>query len=337
MRLVADMLMQSPFEASSASANFDIAIVAATISILIGGILFGVGLGFGMRRIRLLGAEEIGQGIISAAMLGALVAFTLLLNSTFSSLPLASPPSCPQISAPLSSPHAYYSCNLAALELSLRNLASLLLRAADITGFASSLQLSLGVIVAQPFFALQSFSQQLSGASYLIYAASALSFLELELSNFIRASALIVFLPAGLLLRTFFATRKLGAAAMAIAIAAYAVYPLLFTYTFSVSGALGEISAASAAASSFDSKFASLPLLELDENSAVKDKIDELSSGDFGAAAQPLLPSAMRALSLSLADLLIYPLLALAVSIVAAIELYRLLSAPIFLPYFSSV
>jgi len=329
--------MASMESIASSSANFDLAITAATISILLGGIMFGAGLGFGIRRIRLAGAEEIGQGIISAAMLGALVSFTLLLDSSFSSIPLPPPPSCPQVASPLSSPHAYYACNLAALEASLRELASKLLRAADIAGFASSLQLSIGVVTAQPFFAMQSFSQQLSGASYLIYSASALSFLELELSGFIRASALAVFLPAGLFLRTFFATRKLGAAAMAISIAAYAVYPLLFTYTFSVSGALPEIASASQIASSFDAKFASLPLLELDQTSAVKDKIDELSSGDFGSQAQPLLPFAMRALSLSLADLLIYPLLALAVSAVAAFELYRLLSAPVFLPFFSSV
>ena len=324
-------------ELQSGSANFDLAITAATISILIGGILFGVGLGFSLRRLRLLGAEEIGQGIISAAMLGALVSFTLLLNSAFSSIPLAQPPSCPQIADPSSSPHAYHACNLAALELAQRECASYLFRASDITGFASSLQLSLGVISAQPFFALQSLSQQLSGVSNLFYLSSALSFLELELSGFIQASALAVFLPAGLLLRTFFATRKLGAAAMAIAIAAYAVYPLLFTYTFSVSGAQREIASASQIASSFDSKFASLPLLELDETSAVKDKMDELSSGDFGAQAQPVLPAAMRALALSLADLFIYPVLALVVSAVAAFELYRLLSAPIFLPYLSSV
>ncbi|MCX6771265.1 MAG: hypothetical protein NTX79_04375 [Candidatus Micrarchaeota archaeon] len=322
---------------SAGSANFDLAITAATISILIGGILFGAGLGFSIRRLCLLGAEEIGQGIVSAAMLGCLMSFALLLQSAFSSMPLAAPPSCPQITAPSSSPHAYLECNLASLELSQRNLASLLFRASDITGFASSLQISLGVVSAQPFFALQSVSQQLSGASSIIYMSSALSFLELELSNFIQASALAVFLPAGLLLRTFFATRKLGAAAMAIAIAAYAVYPLLFTYTFTVSGAQKEIASASQSASDFDAKFASLPLLELDETSAVKDKMDEMSSGDFGAQAEPLLPSAMRALALSMADLAIYPLLALAVSTVAAFELYRLLSAPIFLPYFSSV
>ncbi|MFA5930153.1 MAG: hypothetical protein WC861_04690 [Candidatus Micrarchaeia archaeon] len=319
------------------SSNFDLAMTAATISILIGGILFGVGLGFGIRRLRLLGAEEIGQGMVSAAMLGCLMSFALLLQSSFSSIPLAAPPPCPQIASPQSSPHAYLACNLASLEASQRELGSLLFRASDITGFASTLSLSLGVVSAQPFYALQSLSQQLSGASSLLYIASALSFLELELSNLIQVSALAVFLPAGLLLRTFFATRQLGAAAMAIAIAAYAVYPLLFTYTFSVSGAQKEIAAASQAASDFDAKFASLPLLELDETSAVKAKMDEMSSGGFGSEAQPLLPSAMRALSLSLADLAIYPLLALAVSTVAAFEFYRLLSAPIFIPPFSSV
>jgi hypothetical protein len=322
---------------SFGSANFDLAIIAATISILIGGIMFGVGLGFGMRRIRLVGAEEIGQGIISAAMLGAMISFTLLLDSVFSSLSLPAPPSCPQIPAPLSSPHAYYACNLASLELGLRSLASFLSRASDITGFASSLQLSLGVVMAQPFFALQSVSQQLSSLAYLAYGASALSFLELELSSLIRISALSIFLPAGLLLRTFFATRKLGAAAMAIAISAYAVYPLLFTYTFSASSAQAGIESASLLASEYCAKFSSLPLLELDETAAVKEKIDFLSDGDFGAQTQPLLPASMRALSLSASDLLIFPALALAVSLVAALELYRLLSAPIFLPYFSSI
>ena len=330
-------IMQPPIDLAVSSSNFNMAITAATISILIGGILFGVGLGFGIRRLRLLGAEEIGQGIISAAMLGCLISFALLLQSSFSSISLATPPTCPQIASPQSSPHAYLACNLAALELSQRELASLLFRASDITGFAASLQLSLGVVSAQPFFALQSLSQQLSGASNLLHIASALSFLELEMSNIIQVSALTVFLPAGLLFRTFFATRKLGAAAMAIAIAAYVVYPLLFTYTFSVSSAQKELASASQLASSFDNKFASLPLLELDETTAVKAKIDELSSGDFGGEAQPILPSAMRALALCLADLVIYPLLALAVSIVATFEIYRLLSAPIFLPYFSSV
>ncbi|MCX6769061.1 MAG: hypothetical protein NT051_00055, partial [Candidatus Micrarchaeota archaeon] len=72
--------------AYGALASFDIAIMAATISILIGGILFGIGMGFGARRIRLLGSEELGQGIISAAMLGALISVSAVLDTATSSL-----------------------------------------------------------------------------------------------------------------------------------------------------------------------------------------------------------------------------------------------------------
>ena len=233
-------------EFSSQGAGFGIAIVAATISILIGGILFGVGLGFGLRRLRLLGAEELGQGIISAAMVGALFACVLLLDSTVSSLvPQGQLQACPGVASPTGSPFGYYTCNLQALSGSLRQLGSSLYRAADIAGFAGSLSVNAGVISAQPFFALQAASQQLSEAAQQAHSLSALAFFELELADAIRSSALIVFLPAGLILRTFFATRRLGAAAMATAISAYAVFPLLFLYTFgasqSITGPAGTI------------------------------------------------------------------------------------------------
>lgn len=82
---------------SSQTGSFDTAILAATISILLGGILFGVGLGFGLRRMRLFGAEEIGQGIISAAMAGAIFSFALLADATVSSMvPQGAVPSCPE-------------------------------------------------------------------------------------------------------------------------------------------------------------------------------------------------------------------------------------------------
>ena len=320
------------------SAAFDIAIVAATISILLGGILFGAGFGLGIRRMRLFGQEEIGQGIISAAMVGALFAFASLLDATSQTLvPASSLPVCAGIQDPAGSPFSFYECHLLALSASFSSLGSALSRASEIAGFAGSLKLSLGVVSAQPFFALESASQSLFSASQQAYQAAALAFFELSLADSIRTSALAVFLPAGLLLRTFFATRKLGAAAMALAISAYAVYPLLFLYTFTISKAGAAASEALAAANSFNSDFASLPLLELDETSAVRDKIGEMASGDFGGKVQTLFPLSFGALSLSQPDLIAYPLLSLTVSAVAALELYRLLSAPIFLPYFESV
>jgi len=332
------ILMPILQEFASGSATFDIAIIAATISILLGGILFGVGLGFGMRRIRLLGAEEIGQGIISAAMVGALFAFATLLDSTTASLaPSSSVPACAVIQNPSSSPFAFYSCHLYSLSASHSQLSSSLSRSADVAGFVSSLRVDAGVISAQPFFAAEEASRSLSEASHSASQSSALAFFELELANLVRSSALLVFLPAGLLLRTFFATRKLGAAAMALAIAAYVVYPLLFLYTFAASKSLAASEEALAAANQFNSDFASIPLLDLDATSAVRGKINEMSSGDFGGKLQPLFPLSSRAISLSNADLIIFPLLSLAITAVAALELYAFLSAPIFLPYFDSI
>lgn len=325
-------------EFASQTASYDLAIIAATISILLGGILYGVGLGFSIRRVRLLGSEEIGQGIISAAMVGGLVAFTILLDSTVASLvPQSSLPTCPSIQNPSSSPYSYYECNLQSLSLSFAELSSQLSRSSDIAGFASSLRISTGIVSAQPFFALESASQQLSSASQSAAGISAFAFFSLELADAIRSSALLVFLPAGLLLRTFFATRKLGAAAMALAIAAYVIYPLLFLYTFTISKTTTAASEAALASSEFNSEFASIPLMDLDETGAVRSQINEMSQGDFGGKIQPIFPLSYRATSLANADLVIYPLLSLAVCAVAALELYGLLSAPIFLPYFERI
>ena len=94
---------------------------------------------------------------------------------------------------------------------------------------------------------------------------------------------------------------------------------------------------ANSAAAQFNSDFASIPLLDLDATSSVKNAIDSLSSGDFPGKLQPLFPSSFNALSLASSDLFIFPLLSLIISGVAALELYRMLSAPIFLPYFEAV
>ncbi|MCX8194519.1 MAG: hypothetical protein N3G22_00200 [Candidatus Micrarchaeota archaeon] len=325
-------------EFASQQAGYELAIVAATISILIGGILYGVGLGFSARRLRIFGAEEIGQGIISAAMVGALATFTALLDTSVSALvPQSSLPSCPGVPNPQGSPYSFYECNLQAISTSFSNLSSQLSRSADIVGFASSLKVSVGVVSAQPFFALESASKQLSEASQKAAERSALSFFELEFAEAVRTSALVVFLPAGLLLRTFFATRRLGAAAMAIAISAYVIYPLIFLHTFTTSKTASAASQASEAAAQFNAQFASIPLMDLDETGAVRNAIYEMSEGDFGGKVQPLFPLSFRAIALSDADLIIYPLISLAISAVAALELYALLSSPVFLPYFDRI
>ena len=124
---------------------------------------------------------------------------------------------------------------------------------------------------------------------------------------------------------------------MALAISSYVVFPLLFLYTFTVSGTAASAAEAISAADSFNEKFSFIPSLELGDTSAVRDTIQQMSGGDFSSEVQPLFPLSARALSLANSDLLIFPLLSLLISAVCALELYRLLSAPIFLPYFEAI
>ncbi|MCX8197470.1 MAG: hypothetical protein N3G80_04115 [Candidatus Micrarchaeota archaeon] len=318
--------------------SFDIAIIAATISILLGGILFGVGLGFGVRRLRLLGAEEIAQGIISAAMLGAIISFAALLSSATSSIvPAHNIPQCAQVEKPTSSPFSYYACFLSAYSSSFNRLAIHISRSSEIAGMVGTLNIKIAETSFAPFFALSSYSQQLSSLAFEMHSLSALAILELEVAFAIKDSALAFFLPAGLILRSFFATRKLGAAVMAIAVSAYLVYPLLFLHAFQSSKVLDASKEALEYTERFNQTFASIPLLDFDSPGQVKAKIGQMAQQDFSDALQPIFSTTLRAISLAKTDLIIYPLVSILVSAVAAIEFYRIFSATVFLSFIDSI
>jgi len=309
--------------------NWQIPIIAATISILLGGILFGIGLGFGIKRIRIAGQEEIFQGIISAAMAGGIITFSLFIESIASStLPPAFPP-CPSF-AGQNSTNSFYLCNLEALSNAYLYLGDYLSTSSNILGFISSVKISFDSVSAQPFFALESFSSflfTLSSYSYLIHS---LAFMELQLFDAINKSAILVLLPAGILLRTFFATRKLGAACMALSVSFYLFYPLFFLFVFSTSKSLEFANKAQSESRDFNLLYASIPLTNLDQTSAVKEKINQLSENDFEAKIHPIFSLSTKAIFLSLPDLIFYPVISIVLCFVAAFQLYKLFSLSLF-------
>lgn len=314
--------------------DLSFAITAATISVLIGGILFGVGIGFGFRRMRIFGAEEIAQGIISSAMVGALAVLIAAINGLFPyDLSQEMNPQCIEFNNITSMPFSYYVCNLDLISKSSNQLGLSLSRSANIAGFASSLDISIGVISVSPFFSLKSASETLSESSVHAYQISSIAFFESELAKSISFASLIIFLPIGLVLRTFFVTRKLGAAAMAISISAYVIYPLVFLFVFNYSPTLSLLSEAIKYSEDFNAKFASIPLMEIDETSGVKDAIDEMAGKDFSGQIQPIFPISYSALSMANADLIFYPAISIIITAISALEIYGFLSAQIFVPY----
>ncbi|MFA6489749.1 MAG: hypothetical protein WCT52_03620 [Candidatus Micrarchaeia archaeon] len=320
------------------ASSFDWAVIAATISILLGGILFGAGIAFRYARLRLLGQEELAQGIISAAMVGGIVAFCAVLNAAaLAAMPSGATPHCPNSQAAATTPSGLYECNLEALSGTYGGLSASLLRSSVITGFASSLKITDGNVTAQPFFALEEASRSLSAESRNANGISALSELELALAGMIRASALVLFLPVGLLLRTFFATRKLGAAAMAAAVAAFMVYPLLFLHTFPASSSPAVAKNATTLADGFNAAYAAIPAVRLNDTASVQSQMEGISGGEFEARLQPVLSASADANALAVADLVVFPLVSLAVSAVAAFEFYRIFSARVFVPYLDEI
>lgn len=319
-------------------ASFDWAIVAATISILLGGILFGTGIGLRFARLRLFGQEELAQGIISAAMVGGIFAFCSALSVAASGIvPSSGWPPCPSAANVAGTPFGFYECHLEAMSASYSELSSSLQRSSTITGFASSLKITEGNVSAQPLFALEESSRSLSEESRVANGIAALAHSELLVADVVRSSALVLFLPIGLLLRSFFATRKLGAAAMAIAVSAFMVYPLLFIHTFPAGKSAQAAANATIASGNFNAAFASIPSLELGSAAGVRDRIDEISGGDFESRLQGMLSGSAGANAQAASDLAVFPLISLIVSAVAALEMYLIFSANIFVPYFETV
>jgi len=320
------------------AATFDLAILAATISILLGGILLGVGMGLRVSRLRIFGQEELAQGIISAAMVGGIIAFSATLDvATLSLVPSSGLPACPISRLIAASPFGYYECQLEALSTSFSSMSSSLSQSSIITGFAATIVLSSGAVAVQPLFALEEASRSLSSESSAANSVASLAYLEFSLADMVRVSAVAIFLPIGLLLRAFFATRKLGAAIMAISVSCFMVYPLLFLHTFPISKSVSVSTQASGASESFNKKFEPLPFIPSNETSAAQETISGLSRADFGGSVQSLISSSASANSLAAADLFVFPLLALVASAVAAFELYAIFSVRVFLPYFGAV
>jgi len=326
--------------ASPASSAYAIATALLTISILVSGIAIGIGKALGNRRIEGFGKEELTQAIISCALFGAIVVLAATTEAAAASLvPSFSPASlCPMLSHLSDSPAFYAQCNYASLSSSSESLLASAMKSQNILGFLSKLGLHLGAVSAEPFFGLQyaaeSMSPLISNFTFLL----SLLFLQASFLGFAIATAFPIFLPAGLILRMFFPTRKLGGAAMALAIGLYVIYPLLFVAAIpTLPDDAASIASARSSFDAFNSKYSGIPMMDLQKENVVVQQINELSHQDLVGEASAL----VRSLSHSNASIAIFaillPLLALAAAFAGTFALYSSLGSEITLGKFEII
>jgi len=250
----------------------EIAVIIVSASIVLAGILIGLGKAFGYRRIESFGMEELLQSIINAAIIGSFAAIIELVAA---------------VSATIVTPRCSEGvvveqliCTLGNLNDSLFSLFQELVQVLNLLGYYQSLALDFGAFAIAPFENIASVSTVLTAQLLSLNVIMILVGLNAQISEFIGANALGLLFPVGLVFRTFFATRKVGGFLIALALGLYVFYP---TFVLIFPDTQESLNQSTMLMQNFSSNsfYAAVPLVELNDNYAIAGKIDLMSGRCF--------------------------------------------------------
>ncbi len=232
------------------SYGLSIAIATIAIMISIGGISTGLGFALNNKKLKEFGTEELFQSVINGVLVGG---FTLLfiqnglITSIVNSITLSNATSL-SCSSYLSQNYAIcfsydylvgsgYTLNGAYHQ-------SLLAQSTELTIGFLGLNTILGIIAGLSLNAAIisiSFSSAInpiiSQIQYFIKAFTTISISALVQSSLlivVAASAITLILPTGLVLRTFYPTRKIGGFLIAVAIGMYVIFPMSYVFNANI-------------------------------------------------------------------------------------------------------
>ena len=251
--------------------DLSIAATVVTLSIVLSGILIGLGRVLSSKKVEYFGMEELIQSIINAALLGAYG--TIVAVATEISKELIDVPTCEAEDA-----LANLSCVYQTLADNIYTLMGTSLDLQQIVSYYQSIVLEFPTFSIQPLSALYSVSDMLAGQiEYLQFLLMA-SELQVQLLSFFAPQLLTFFLPLGLVFRAFFSTRRLGGFLIAVSIGIYLLYPALIL-VFPVPE-LNETRDFMVNVTN-NSLYAAYPVLDLNDSYGIGARIDNMSAGDF--------------------------------------------------------
>lgn len=248
--------------------GLEVAVAVVVASVILAGILVGVGRALGTKRIEHFGFEELIQSIINSAIIGSFAAVKELVGAVSSS-------SVTGTCAP-GGAIEQLSCTLVRLNGSLFAMMGELVRMLDLMGYYQRISLDFGAFAVEPFSNLSAVSDLLSSQLLSLNLIIILVELNSQMAAFIGQNALALLFPVGLVLRTLFATRKVGGFLIALAIGLYIFYPafiLIFPdpepQVLNATLQMGNLTA--------NPFYASAPVIDLNGNYAIAAKLDLLS------------------------------------------------------------
>jgi hypothetical protein len=249
-------------------AGMGIAVIVVTASIVLAGILIGLGKAFGYKRIEQFGIEELIQSVVNAAIIGSFAAIVALVASVSSNLV--------STGCPASSVADQLLCSLTNVNTSLLAMLEELIRLLGILSYYQGLSLNFGAFSILPLANLSSVSGALSTQLLAMNLTMILLSLNLQMTSFIALSVLGILFPAGLVLRTLFATRRVGGFLIGLAIGLYLFYP---TFVLIFPEPTPSINNATIAMQGFNNNtyYAPVPVVDLNDNYALAGKLDVMS------------------------------------------------------------
>lgn len=246
----------------------EIAVIVVTASIVLAGILIGLGRAAGYKRIEHFGVEELIQSVINAAIIGSFAAIVELVGAISSSIVS---PACSAGNVV-----AQLVCSLDRIGLAAFTLFQEIVKILNLVGYYQGMALDFGAFSIAPLMNLGSVSGILSLQLLSLNAILVILELNRQIALFIAQNALSLLFPVGLVLRTMFATRKIGGFLIALAIGLFIFYP---TFVLIFPNPENDLNNTTAAASGFsnNSLYATPPIMDLNDNYAIAGKLDLLS------------------------------------------------------------
>ncbi len=329
--------------------GIEIATFVVTASIVLAGILIGIGRGFGYKRIEAFGIDELVQSVINAGIIGAFAAIVTLVNEVSASIV--------EETCGTGNILEQLVCVMGQSSNSLFSLFQETVKLSNTLGYYQSLNLDFGFLSIAPFTNLSAmsllFSMQVLTIQFLIIFVE----LNIQILNFIGENALLLIFPIGLVFRTFFVTRRVGGFLIGLAIGLYLFYP---SFIMIFPDPQMDISAAAANVSEFNNKsfYSTIPIVDLNDNYALAGKLDVMSGrcfdsnsslcmnetagltrddvdfvGDISLIAQ----KNSMAISKVLLYLILAPLFSLLITIIFVKEMTRILGGDIGVNTFKSI
>ena len=238
------------------AADLALAGTVVSFSIILSGILIGLGKTLNSKRLEHFGTEELIQSVINAALVGAYTA--ILAAATEISRSIVTGTTCTAGDA-----IENLQCIFSNLSSEMFSLLNQVISLNQIVSYYQTIVLDFSTFSIQPMSYLSSISSILTGQILTLQALLTLAQLQVQLLGFFAPQLLTFFLPVGLIFRSFFSTRKLGGFLIALSIGAYLFYPA-FILIFPVPVLNESISNLTNITNS--SLYKTMPILDMNDN-----------------------------------------------------------------------